>query len=107
MKIYRQVQCSDRLPNASDYDSYDNKWKRFHVFTLDGYHYTAVFGFQNQSWQVESNIEGVEVDSWLEEIELPTEEEINAERRKICGHSTIRYLTFNKTVEWLLSKLQS
>lgn len=95
MKIYRQVHCSDRLPDVKgDYDTdcgslayrvRINKW---------GY------GVYSQP-----------VKYWLEEIKLPTEEEIEQyiSDNKADVEGPISELVnagFRSGVEWLLSKLK-
>lgn len=61
MKIYRQVKCSDRLPK-------ENIW----IDTNIGY---IKFDTSDSRWLVSGGV----VTWWLEEIKLPSEEEVYSE----------------------------
>lgn len=100
MKTYRQVQCSDRLPEKPNwYILINNETGSYHIFTFNG----AEFN------NLEPDNPGAY--SWLEETQLPTEEEIEQyisdNKAKIESPVSIFIDTgFRAGARWILSKLK-
>jgi hypothetical protein len=78
MKLYREVKCSDRLPDSLKivtvyYD--DNTYVAYVFYDADRktWHYV---------YEPDGEDDTTEPDSWLEPYELPTEEEIDKASEK-------------------------
>ena len=102
MKTYRQVQCSDRLPDES------NEW----IVCVNDSGGLEILKRQKGAWCVDDNIEYHYNDivmAWLEEIQLPTEEEIkqNIPYQGDCSkYQLAKNVGFINGARWILSKLK-
>lgn len=83
-RIYRTVSVEDRLPNGTG--------------TGD---YTVVFKDGSMSSDTDVYCDGVV--AWLEEVELPTDEEIYSEAGK---NSTRTYLAFERGASFILNHIK-
>ena len=91
-KLYRQVACKDRLPTQNGKYHTD---KGLLDFRPNRYHYgfTEGIGIVNPEF-------------WYEEIELPTEEEINKPANDEYVDSLRGYSAFKKGAEWVINKIK-
>ena len=95
--VYRPVLTNDRLPDKPGF-----------YFTSDGLLYKNK---DSKEWSYYDRIDLIfkKVEApewWLEEIELPTEEEINKPANDEYVDSLRGYSAFKKGAEWVINKIK-
>ena len=100
--IYRIIQCSDRLPEKSgEYLTDVGKITYHDELGEFGYNSEDLFGIEDRYWQY------VKCDYWLEEIQLPTNEEKENFLNRVRNNYSINEVAGAEMMyKWLLSKLK-